>query len=115
MVGGPGRRKLIGDAVVPLVITVLLSLGAVYGLNRYFGTGGRICLDDGECKTMRISVSDTRPWTAADDEVLRSWSLKRLDARMIAIQMNRTSDAVRSRASRLNIRVRQASPQRQMG
>jgi hypothetical protein len=32
---------------------------------------------------MTISVADTRPWTAADDEVLRSWAIKRLDARLI--------------------------------
>jgi hypothetical protein len=64
---------------------------------------------------MTISVADTRPWTAADDEVLRSWALKRLDARLIGIQMNRTPDAVRSRASRLNILLRPARPQQQMG
>ena len=32
-----GKRGLIGGAVVSLVITVLLSLGAIYGLNRYLG------------------------------------------------------------------------------
>jgi hypothetical protein len=37
MLGGLGKRRLIGGAVVSLVITLLLSLGAVYGLNRYFG------------------------------------------------------------------------------
>jgi hypothetical protein len=34
---GSGKRGLIGGAVVSLVITVLLSLGAIYGLNRYLG------------------------------------------------------------------------------
>jgi hypothetical protein len=35
MLSGLGKRRLIGGAVVSLVITVLLSLGAIYGLNRY--------------------------------------------------------------------------------
>jgi hypothetical protein len=49
MLGGRGKRRLIGGVVVSLVITVLLSLGAVYGLNRYLGpveepgwTSGRV-------------------------------------------------------------------------
>jgi hypothetical protein len=37
MPSGSGKRGLIGGAVVSLVITVLLSLGAIYGLNRYLG------------------------------------------------------------------------------
>jgi hypothetical protein len=37
MPSGSGKRGLIGGAVVSLVITLLLSLGAVYGLNRYLG------------------------------------------------------------------------------
>jgi hypothetical protein len=37
MPSGLGKRRLIGGAVVTLVITLLLSLGAVYGLNRYLG------------------------------------------------------------------------------
>ena len=37
MLGGLGKRRLIGGVVVSLVITLLLSLGAVYGLNRYLG------------------------------------------------------------------------------
>jgi hypothetical protein len=37
MSSGSGRRGFIGDAVVSLVITLLLSLGAIYGLNRYLG------------------------------------------------------------------------------
>jgi hypothetical protein len=34
---GSRRRGLIGGAVVSLVITLLLSLSAIYGLNRYLG------------------------------------------------------------------------------
>jgi len=37
MPSGSGKRGLIGGAVVSLVITLLLSLGAIYGLNRYLG------------------------------------------------------------------------------
>jgi hypothetical protein len=37
MLGGLGKRRLIGGVVVSLVITLLLSLGAIYGLNRYLG------------------------------------------------------------------------------
>jgi hypothetical protein len=37
MPSGSGKRGLIGGAVVSLVITLLLSLGAVHGLNRYLG------------------------------------------------------------------------------
>jgi hypothetical protein len=37
MPGGLAKRRLIGGAVVSLVITLLLSLGAVYGLSRYLG------------------------------------------------------------------------------
>jgi hypothetical protein len=37
MLGGLGKRRLIGGVVVSLLITLLLSLGAVYGLNRYLG------------------------------------------------------------------------------
>ena len=37
MLSGLGKRRLIGGAMVSLVITVLLSLGAIYGLNRYLG------------------------------------------------------------------------------
>jgi len=35
MLGGLGKRRLIGGAVVSLVITVILAWGAIYGLNRY--------------------------------------------------------------------------------
>ena len=34
---GRGKRKLICGALVSLVITLLLSLGAIYALNRYLG------------------------------------------------------------------------------
>jgi hypothetical protein len=37
MPSGSGKRGFIGGAVVSLVITALLSLGAIYGLNRYLG------------------------------------------------------------------------------
>jgi hypothetical protein len=37
MPSGSGKRGFIGGAVVSLVITLFLSLGAVYGLNRYLG------------------------------------------------------------------------------
>jgi hypothetical protein len=32
-----GKRGLIGDAAVSLLIALLLSWGAIYGLNRYLG------------------------------------------------------------------------------
>jgi hypothetical protein len=35
MLSGLGKRRFIGGAVLSLVITLLLSLGAIYGLNRY--------------------------------------------------------------------------------
>jgi hypothetical protein len=44
----------------------------------------------------------TRPWTPADDKVLRSLALNGVDARVIGNQLNRTAVAVRSRARRLN-------------
>jgi hypothetical protein len=37
MPSGLGKRRLIGGAVISIVITLLLSLGAIYGLNRYLG------------------------------------------------------------------------------
>jgi hypothetical protein len=37
MLGGLGKRRLIGGGVVSLVITLLLSSGAMYALNRYLG------------------------------------------------------------------------------
>lgn len=35
MLSGLGKRRFIGGPLVSLVITLLLSLGAIYGLNRY--------------------------------------------------------------------------------
>jgi hypothetical protein len=55
-----------------------------------------------------------RPWTTADDERLKSLALKGASARLIAAHMSRTTVAVRSRASRLDILLRQARPQKQM-
>jgi hypothetical protein len=58
----------------------------------------------------------TRPWTPADDEMLRSLVLKEADARVIGRQLNRTAVAVRSRASRLHILLKKTKPKRyQMG
>jgi hypothetical protein len=37
MPSGSGKRRIIGGAVVSLMIALLLSLGAIYGLNRYLG------------------------------------------------------------------------------
>lgn len=37
MPSGRGNRRLIGGAVLSLLITLLLSFGAMYGLNRYLG------------------------------------------------------------------------------
>jgi len=56
-----------------------------------------------------------RPWTAADDGRLKSLALKGASARLIAAHMSGTTEAVRSRASRLNILLRQARPQKQIG
>jgi len=56
----------------------------------------------------------TRPWTAADDELLQSLALKRMDAKVIGMQMSRTPASVRRRASRLNIILRKSRPQKQM-
>ena len=57
-----------------------------------------------------------RPWTPADDEVLRSLALNGVDARVIGSQLNRTTVAVRSRARRLNIPIKKTTRKRyQMG
>ena len=37
MPSGLGKRRLIGGAVISIVITLLLSLGGMYALNRYLG------------------------------------------------------------------------------
>jgi len=57
----------------------------------------------------------TRPWSEADDERLRSLALKRMDAKVIGMQMNRAPASVRRRASWLNIILRKAMPPKQMG
>jgi hypothetical protein len=54
----------------------------------------------------------TRPWTPADDEILRSLALKGVDVRVIGRQLNRTAIAVRSRAKRLNILLRKPTQKR---
>jgi hypothetical protein len=57
-----------------------------------------------------------RPWTPADDEILRSLALRGVDARVIGSQLNRTAVAVRSRAKRMNILLKKTKPKRyQMG
>jgi hypothetical protein len=57
-----------------------------------------------------------RPWTPADDEILRSLALRGVDARVIGSQLDRTTVAVRSRARRLNILLKKTTPKRrQMG
>jgi hypothetical protein len=35
MPNGSDKRRLIGGAVISLMIALLLSLGAIYGMNRY--------------------------------------------------------------------------------
>ena len=60
----------------------------------------------GEGKMTETGRVAARPWTPADDEVLRSLALKGVDARGIGNRLNRTADAVRSRAKRLNILIR---------
>jgi hypothetical protein len=54
----------------------------------------------------------TRPWTPADDEILRSLALKGVDVRVTGRQLNRTAIAVRSRAKRLNILLRKPTQKR---
>ena len=54
----------------------------------------------------------SRPWTPADDEILRSLALRGVDARVIGSQLNRTAVAVRSRARRLNIFLKKTTPKR---
>jgi hypothetical protein len=57
----------------------------------------------------------TRPWSEADDERLCSLALKRMDAKVIGMEMNRSPGSVRRRASWLKIILRKATPQKQMG
>jgi hypothetical protein len=54
----------------------------------------------------------TRPWTPADDEILRSLARNGVDARAIGSQLNRTAVAVRSRAGRLNIPFKKTTRKR---
>jgi hypothetical protein len=54
----------------------------------------------------------TRPWTPADDEILRSLARNGVDARAIGSQLNRTAVAVRSRAGRLNIPLKKTTRKR---
>jgi hypothetical protein len=44
-------------------------------------------------------------WTSADDERLRELVVEGMDARKLAIELNRTATAVRSRAFRLNLTI----------
>lgn len=60
----------------------------------------------GEGEMTEVRRFATRPWTRADDEILRSLVLKGTDARGIGTRLNRTAVAVRSRARRLNIPLR---------
>jgi hypothetical protein len=60
MPSGSGKRGLIGGAVVSLVITFASFVGCRIRTESIFGTGGRTWLVDGQCKTMTISVADTR-------------------------------------------------------
>jgi hypothetical protein len=57
----------------------------------------------------------TRPWSEADDERLCSLALKRMDAKIIGMEMNRSPGSVRGRASWLKIILRKATSQKQMG
>jgi hypothetical protein len=55
-----------------------------------------------------------KPWTAADDELLGSLVRNGVHTRSIALHTKRTPTEIRRHASRLNILLRQAHPQRQM-
>jgi len=68
--------------------------------------GRREAAAKGEGKMTETGRFAARPWTPADDEVLRSLALNGVDARGIGNRLNRTADAVRSRAKRLNILIR---------
>jgi hypothetical protein len=57
----------------------------------------------------------TRPWSEADDERLCSLALKRMDAKIIGMEMNRSPASVRRRTSWLNIILRKTRTQKQMG
>jgi hypothetical protein len=55
-----------------------------------------------------------KPWTPADDELLRSLVKSGVHTRSIALHMKQTPTEIRRQASRLNILLRQAQPQKQM-
>ena len=64
----------------------------------------------------RTAHFDSRPWTQADDDKLRKLAPTGLSARAIAIRMNRTETAVRSRARQLQVILRKIRlEQLQMG
>lgn len=53
------------------------------------------------------------PWTADEDEKLRNLVLKGASAAKIAKLLNRSAPAVRARASRLGLSVRQVTMRKQ--
>ncbi|SHN84042.1 hypothetical protein SAMN05444170_5761 [Bradyrhizobium erythrophlei] len=58
----------------------------------------------------------SRPWTQAEDDMLRCLALKGLSSTAIGIRMNRTETVVRSRARQMQIILRRIrSRQLQMG
>jgi hypothetical protein len=52
------------------------------------------------------------PWTPEDDARLQSLALTDADVRDIGMQLNRTENAIRSRANRLNIELRKLTLKR---
>lgn len=65
---------------------------------------------EGEVKEIRrFSV---RPWPEADDDKLRALALTGATSRSIGVQMNRTENAVRSRANRLKIFLKKSTIRR---
>jgi DNA-binding CsgD family transcriptional regulator len=58
----------------------------------------------------------SRPWTQAEDDMLRCLALKGLSSTAIGIRMNRTEAVVRSHARQMQIILRRNGPrQLQMG
>jgi hypothetical protein len=55
-----------------------------------------------------------RPWSVADDELLRRLAPKGASARLIGMQLDRTASAVRSGAAKLNLCLRKTIPKRQI-
>jgi hypothetical protein len=70
---------------------------------------------EGEVQMAGQEFFTTRPWNEADDERLRSLALRRMDARLIGMQMNRAPASVRMRAGQLQILLRRPDAQKQMG